>query len=142
MKKYPILVLVLGLLGLILFQKELVMPLVNQVVKSDLFLVDTPDKGDIAPISNDMSNLAFKHCNSEIKTRVGNDAQLAFAEKPLNAWDTGNYQFVINGTVEITSNATGTVLKKYVCKISYKKGTDNEGVSDMANWSIDGLGGL
>lgn len=142
MKKYPILIVAVGLIGLILIQRELVMPLVHEVVKSDLFLVDSPDKGDMANISTDMSGLAFRFCNDEIRSRVGNDAQLTFTDKPLNAWDTGNYQYIINGTVEITSNTTGTVLKKYLCKISYKKGSDKEGTLDKANWSIDGLSGL
>ncbi|MFA5983835.1 MAG: hypothetical protein WC782_07435 [Methylococcaceae bacterium] len=142
MKKYPMLLFVLGLLALILLQKEVVMPLVNEVIKSDLFLVDTPDKGDIVPVSTNLSKIAFKHCNNLIKAKLKDELTPTFADKALNSWDTGNYQYVINGTVDITSNNAGTITKKYICKISYKNGGNEEGALDINNWSLDGLSGI
>lgn len=142
LKKHPILVFVLGLGILILIQRELVMPMINSVIKSDLFLVETQDQGSSTPISNTLTELAFAHCNSYIKSELGSKASISFPSKPINAWSLGDYQFVINAEVDITSDTSNTVTKKYVCRINYKNKSDEEGALDSANWSVYGLSGL
>jgi hypothetical protein len=142
MKKSRILILIAGLVTLLLFQKEVVMPFVYKVIQSDLFLVESKDQGSQNPITTPLSGLAFKHCNSYIKSKFGSDASITFHEKPLNAWSQGNYQFVINGEIDITSPTANTITKKYVCRINYKNGDNDEGSLDFANWSIEGLSGL
>lgn len=118
------------------------MPFVYKVVQSDLFLVDSKDQGSQSPISTPLTGLAFAHCNTYIKSKLGPDVSSHFAEKPLNAWSLGNYQYVINGEIDITSTNTSTITKKYVCRINYKNGDNEEGANDFANWSIEGLSGL
>lgn len=82
------------------------------------------------------------HCNSYIKSKLGPDVSINFPEKPLNAWSLGNYQYIINAEIDITSAAANTTTKKYVCRINYKNGDNDEGSLDFANWSIEGLSGL
>lgn len=118
------------------------MPIVNSVIKSDLFLVETQDQGSSTPVSNTLTELAFTHCNSYIKSELGSKASINFPPKPINAWSLGDYQFVINAEVDITSDTSNTVTKKYVCRINYKNKSDEEGALDSANWSVYGLSGL
>jgi len=142
MKKYSILIFIVGLATLLIIQKEVVMPFVYKVVQSDLFLVDSKDQGGQTPISTPLTGLAYSHCNTYIKSKIGPDASISFPEKPLNAWSLGNYQYVINGEIDITSTTASTITKKYVCRINYKNGDNEEGSLDFANWSIEGLSGL
>ncbi|MFZ2406041.1 MAG: hypothetical protein WAW41_12955 [Methylobacter sp.] len=142
MKKYSILIFIASLATLLLIQKELVMPFVYKVVQSDLFLIDSKDQGGQFTISTPLTEIAYKHCNSHIKSKLGPDVSANFPEKPLNAWSLGNYQYVINGEIDITSPTASTITKKYVCRINYKNGDNEEGSLDFANWSIEGLSGL
>ena len=118
------------------------MPFVYKVVQSDLFLIESNDQGGQTPISTPLTGLAYKHCNSYIKSKLGSEVTLNFPDKPLKAWSLGNYQYVINAEIDITSATANTVTKKYVCRITYKNGDNEEGSLDFANWSIDGLSGL
>lgn len=142
MKKYSILIFIVGLGTLLLLQKEVIMPFVYKVVQSDLFLVDSKDQGGQTPISTPLTGLAFVHCNNYIKSKLGPDVSINFHETPLNAWSLGNYQYVINAEIDITSATASTLSKKYVCRINYKNGDNDEGSLDFANWSIEGLSGL
>lgn len=142
MKKHPFLVLIAGLAILILTQQKIIMPLVYEVIKSDLFLVESKDTASPLPISTPLTALAFMHCNNHIKSLLGPDTSITFPDKPLNAWSLGNYQYVINAEIGITSNTSKTVKKKYACRINYKNGDDQNGVDDVNNWSIVGLSGL
>jgi hypothetical protein len=142
MKKYSLIIFIVSLAALLLFQKEVVMPFVYKVVQSDLFLVDSKDQGSQTPISTPLTELAFKHCNSYIKSKLESGSSISFPEKPLNAWSLGNYQYVINGDIDITSPTTGTITQKYVCRINYKNGDNDEGSLDFANWYIEGVSGL
>jgi hypothetical protein len=142
MKKYTLLFFIVSLGILLLVQSKVVMPLVYKVIQSDLFLVDSKDQGGQDPISNSLTKLAFSHCNNFIRSKLGPDVSVNFPEKPLNAWSLGNYQYVVNAEIDITSATASTVTKKYVCRINYKNGDNEEGSVDFANWSIEGLSGL
>jgi hypothetical protein len=142
MKKYTLIFFIISLVILLLVQSKVIMPFVYKVVQSDLFLVDSKDQGGQAPISNSLTKLAFSHCNNFIKSKLGPDVSVNFPENPLNAWSLGNYQYVINAEIDITSTTASTVTKKYVCRINYKNGDNEEGSLDFANWSIEGLSGL
>lgn len=142
LKKYSILALIVGLGLLILFQNKVVMPLVNKVIESDAFLVDTKDEGSQLPVSNALTDIAFMHCNNYIKSELGDDVSVNFADKPLNVWDIGNYQFMVNAEINIGDENGKTSTKKYVCRITYDKGEDQEGVLDFDNWTLVGLSGI
>jgi hypothetical protein len=142
MKKYTILFLIAGLATLLIIQKKVVLPFVFKIVSSDLFLVDSKDQGSQTPISTPLTGFAYLHCNNHIKSKLGPEVSISFPEKPLNAWSLGNYQFVINGEIDIANSTASTITKKYVCRINYKNGDSEEGFADFANWSIEGLSGL
>lgn len=138
MKKYSLLILIAGFAVLILITQKIIMPLVQEVIKSDLFLVDSKDQGSQLPISTPLTGVAFMHCNNYIKSELSPDVTVSFHEKPINAWSLGNYQYVINAEIDITNANT----KKYVCRITYNDRDDEKGAIDFDNWSIEGLSGL
>ncbi|MGR9046693.1 MAG: hypothetical protein ACU83N_15510 [Gammaproteobacteria bacterium] len=140
--KFNIIFFFIGLVGLIIFQRELVMPLLNKVISSDLFLVETDDIGSDQAVSNELTDLAFAHCNNYIKGELDDDFTAVFSQKPINAWSIGNYQYVINGEIELSGPDIGNQIKRYVCRISYKKGSDQSGIMNGDNWSVYGLSGI
>ncbi|MCD2449287.1 hypothetical protein GO003_002645 [Methylicorpusculum oleiharenae] len=141
-KKYSIFILGFGLLGLILFQREVVLPFVYKVVGSDLFLVDTDDKADMETVVDEYTDMAFVQCNNYIKKELSDEFSLSFSEKALNAWSIGDHQYVINGEVEVSKPNSENSIKRYVCRISYDKKTDQSGLMDSNNWSVYGLSGI
>lgn len=118
------------------------MPLVNDVIKSDAFLVDSKDLGSQLPISTELSSIAFMQCNNYIKSELDSAVTVDFSEKPINVWSLGNYQFMVNAEINI-GDATGlSTTKKYVCRITYDNGENMEGALDFDNWSLIGLSGI
>lgn len=142
MKKYRILILIAGLTVLLLSQYKLVMPFIYKVIASDAFLVESKDQASQLPISTPLSNIAFQHCNNYIKAELGPDANIAFPEKPINAWTLGNYQYLISAEVNISGNTSNAGVKKYACRITYNNGDNDEGALDINNWSVIGVSGL
>ncbi len=142
LKKHPAFVLIIGLCALFFTQQKVVMPLVYEVIKSDLFLVDSNDKASQLPISTHLTELAFNNCNQYIKSKLASNITVTFPGKPINAWSLGNYQYVINAEITTSSDPTKTNTHKYACRITYKNGDDQEGVEDLKNWTVDGLSGL
>jgi hypothetical protein len=138
MKKYPVLLFIAGLAILIILQSEIIMPLINKVVQSDLFLVESKDEGSQMAISNTMTDTAFMHCNTHIKSQVKNDALISFPQKPINVWSIGNYQYVVNAEYS-TTKEDQTTINKYACRITYKYGDSTEGAADFNNWEVIGL---
>jgi hypothetical protein len=135
MKKY--LSLILGLAVLIAMMRFIVIPLVMEVVTSDLFLVQSKDEASQLSVSTPMTAKAFGHCNTHIKSEVGENTQLTFPDAPLKAWSFGNYQYIVHAEF----NANGAT-KKYACRITYDNGDDLAGADDFNNWTIDGISGL
>jgi len=142
MKKYAFLILIAGLAALIILQQKVIMPLVLDVVKSDAFLVENKDLASQIPVTTSLTNLAFIHCNTYIKSELGPDIAIIFPEKPLNVWTLGNYHYVVNAEINITNSSSNTSTRKYACRIDYNKGDNEEGSLDFDNWSIQGVDGL
>jgi hypothetical protein len=142
MKILPILTLLAFLAGLFLLQSKVVVPLASDIAASDLFLTDTETQANSLSEITPMSNYAFMHCNTHVKNELGSEFTVTLPTEPINAWDIGGYQYVINAEVEISSNDNAPNLKKYVCRIKYEDGSDQEGVMNNENWSVYGLTGL
>ncbi|TXK97936.1 hypothetical protein BMR02_09515 [Methylococcaceae bacterium HT1] len=141
-KKFVPLIFLAGLVALILFQNKAVMPLVEKIAASDLFLVDTDDQGSRIASSTSMTNYAFMHCNKEIRDEIESDKQITFPSEPLQSWSLGNYKYIINAEIELSEEDGTSFFKKYACHIQYDNGSDMEGVMDSDNWSLNGLSGI
>jgi len=143
MKKFftPFLFLA-GLIGLILFQKEAIMPFAEKIAASDLFLEDSDDEGSRIATSTSMTHHAFTQCNKAIRNEIDEETNITFPSEPLQAWSLGNYKYIVNAEIEISDNSGRSFFKKYACQTQYDKGSDLNGVMDSDNWSITGLSGI
>lgn len=142
LKKYPTIVLIVGLGVLFFTQQKVVMPLVYEVIKSDFFLVESNDKASQLPISTHLTELAFNHCNTYIQKELDSAVKASFPVKPINAWSLGNYQYVINAEVTLTPENSTPNIHKYACRITFNNGDNQEGANDFNNWTVEGVSGL
>lgn len=143
-QKYSIYLLIIGFGLLLLTQQKVIMPLIYDVIKSDLFLVDSNDKASQYAIATPLTDTAFQHCNRYIKSELGTETTVEFSAKPLNAWSLGNYRYIVNAELNVTgpSEAGQNGVKKYVCRIAYSDGEHQENAADFDKWAIEGLSGL
>ena len=140
-KLFPLIFLA-GLVALILFQNKAVMPLVQKIAASGLFLEDSGDEGSRIATSTNMTNYAFMQCNKEIRDEVDSETNIIFPSEPLQSWTLGNYRYIVNAEVELISKDGASIFKKYACQARYEEGDNLEGVMDSDNWSISGISGL
>ena len=142
MNKKNILLFVACLVGLLALQIKFFLPFMYDIAASDLFLVDSKDAASPLPISNDMTTLAFSHCNTYIKNDLGEDHPVSFASQPTNVWTLGNYEYIVNADVEISGKDAPSSIHHYVCRIQYSEGDDLAGAGNIDNWNVGGVSGL
>lgn len=136
------LLFVVTLIGLILFQKEVVLPFAEWVASTDLFLEDTGDEGSRIANSTPMTNHAFNQCNIEIRNNIDDEIAISFPNSPLQSWSLGNYKYLVNADIELTKASGESFFRKYACQIQYEEGSDLEGIMDSDNWDVTGLSGV
>jgi hypothetical protein len=136
--KFKSIALLLFLIGLYVMLNKLIIPLTFEAAKSDLFLDGSDDNGSRYAVSTPLSEIAFKHCNTYIGKELDEDITPIFQPKPINSWDIGSYTFLVNGEIELRNKEGASSLKKYVCRIKYEEGDQN----DINNWSVYGVSGL
>lgn len=139
---FKIVLLIIALVALFAFQGKIVMPWVEGIVASDLFMENSDDEGSQMAISNDMTQIAFTHCNTYVGDEIGSDFSVNFSAKPINAWSMGNYRYVVNADIEITPTNAVNFSKRYVCRIKYTNEEDLNLASEKDNWSLEGLSGI
>ena len=141
-KKILPLIFIAGLVALILFQNKIVMPLVEKIAASDLFLENSGDEGSRIATSTNMTNYAFIQCNKEIRDEIDSETNIIFPSEPLQSWTLGNYKYIVNAEIELSLEDGSSLFKKYACSIQYDEESDLEGVMDPDNWTINGLSGM
>ncbi len=134
-----ILLFIAGFAALVVLQVKVVTPLVMRVVKSDLFLTGTEDLGGSYAIDNELTDFANMHCSQYIAAELDADAKPIFSDKPINAWDIGNYTYIVNSELEMTDSDGKSQFKTYICRISYEVNTDP---TNYDNWEVFGISGL
>ncbi|MDD1622919.1 MAG: hypothetical protein LUQ11_15695 [Methylococcaceae bacterium] len=142
MNKKKILLFAVCLVALLAIQIKFFLPFMYDIAASDLFLVDSKDAANPMAISNDMTALAFSHCNTYIKNDLGEEKSVSFAGQPTNAWTLGNYEYIVNADVEISAKDAPSAMRHYVCRIQYSKGDDTSGANNFENWDVEGVSGL
>lgn len=142
MNKKKIILFVACLAGLLALQIKFLLPVMYDIAASDLFLVDSKDEANPMAISNDMTLLAFSHCNSYINSKLDADNTASFAGQPTNAWSLGNYEYIINAEIDLATKEAPSSIYHYVCRIQYNEGDELAGASNPENWSIEGITGV
>lgn len=139
MSKMKIFALFAAVIALVVFQRELLIPMAKDAAKSDLFLVESKDQGSMMTQSNEMTEFAFQHCNTLLKEDLDKKTTVTLPTKALNAWSLGNYEYVVSAEADVSHEGSASKKHKYVCRISYQNGDDTSGAKDINNWSLDGL---
>ncbi len=141
-KKYYPLIFIVGLVLLILFQNKAIMPAVKKIAASGLFLKDSGDERKSFAVSTNMTNFAFIICNKYIRDEIDSKTNITFPSEPIQSWALGNYRYIINAEIEVSSEDNATFFKKYACQAQYEEESNLEGVMDSDNWTIIGLSGI
>ena len=142
MSKRKIIVFAACLALLLALQIKFVLPYVNKIVASDLFLEESKDEASPLAISNDMTKLAITFCNHYIRSRAESDTTLQFADRDVKSWSQGNYDYIVKADVQIAAPNTPNQTYHYVCRIQYQYGDDTSHAQDSNSWSIGGVDGL
>lgn len=142
MNKKKIIIFGACLAVLLALQIKFIQPLLFKVAASDLFLVESKDEANAMAISNDMTALAYGHCNNYIKNEVGEEKSVSFTGQATNAWSLGNYEYIVNADVEISGKDAPGAIQHYVCRIQYSEGDDLAGAANFDNWNVVGLTGI
>jgi len=140
--KNKVFLFVVGLIALLAFQYKVVMPFLYDIAASDLFLEDSADKLDRVSTNTLMTDSAFSQCNKYIANELFPEHSFTFPEQPLNAFSLGNYEYLINADIEILPADAAAFTKRYACRIKYENDDDTTVLTDITNWSINGLSGL
>jgi antitoxin component YwqK of YwqJK toxin-antitoxin module len=87
--------------------------------------------------NSDLTSYAHVHCNTLIQEKYGSDHTISMPHKPLNVWDIGDDDYVVNGEVNVSDNGA-SIDQKYVCRIKFDDGDPNV----IYNWSLYDISGL
>ncbi|MEI7797106.1 MAG: hypothetical protein WCI06_10810 [Methylococcaceae bacterium] len=139
MSKTKVFLLIAGVIGLVVMQREWMIPVAKDVAKSDLFLIQSNDQGSNMSQSSPMTELAFQHCNKHLKADLDEKTTVTLPAKPLNAWSLGNYEYVVSAEADVSHEGAASKKHKYVCRISYNNGDDTSGAPEFDNWSLVGM---
>ena len=142
MKFYKLILFAVIFIALVIAQRDIINPLLFDVASSDFFLEESEDKGAMNSISTPMTDIAFMHCNNYIREELDEEIIIYFQSKPVHAWGIGGQQYVINGEIETTSDNSPSVLTKYVCRIHFSNGSNEDEAMKFENWSVYGVSGL
>ena len=129
-----IVLLALFVVAAYIFLIKGVKPFLEDVISSDLFLVDSDDPAEtFALVSNEKSRLAALQCNQYLRNNYENLSIGELTEDDYNAWALGNYTYVINTATKSTpKNSSDSSKEKFVCKIQWIEGDPLE----FENWEI------
>ena len=141
-KKLKMFLFIISLIALLAFQAKVVLPFVQDIASSNLFMEDTGDEENRTSTLNGMTEAAFSQCNEYIATEILPETTLTFPLNPLNAFSLGAFQYVINADVEIIPANAASFTRRYVCRIKYLNGSDQLGVAQSENWSVYATSGL
>ena len=87
--------------------------------------------------NSDLTSYAHIHCNTFIQEKYGSDHTISMPQKPLNVWDIGDDDYVVNGETNVSDNGA-SIAQRYVCRIKFDDGDPN----NIYNWSLLDISGL
>lgn len=135
LRKYSGLLLILFIVGLYLLQNKAIMPFVEKVVQSDLFLENSDDDEELGSIHNDRTDFAFAHCKEAFKDKYESLEKAELSADQYQAWALASKSYLVRSPVRVPGDASDAADKAFACKIQFT-GPD---ASDPASWTISGI---
>lgn len=131
-KILSIALLILFVVAAYVFLIKGVKPFLEDVVSSDLFLVESDDPAEkFSMVSNEKSRMAALQCNQHLRNNYEGVGIGELGEDDYTAWALGNYTYVINSATNKKPQADPS-KEKFVCKIQWTEGDPLE----FDNWDI------
>lgn len=140
--KKKLLILIIGVVALLAFQAKVLMPMIYDFVATDIFMEDNGDDPNRISTSTAMTDHAFQQCNQYIATEMYSDHTFTFSDQTLNSFGLGNFEYLINATIDVQPANEASYTRTYACRIKYDDQDDTAGVNDLDNWSVSGISGL
>lgn len=134
-RKYSVLFLILFIVGLYLLQNKAVMPFVEKVVESDLFLEDSDGDEELGSIRSDRTDFAFVHCKEAFKEKYQPTDKTELSADQYQAWALASKTYLVRSPVRVPAEGGVMADKAFACKIQFT-GPD---VGDPASWTISGI---
>ena len=134
--------LIIGIIVLLAFQAKVLMPLIYDLVATDIFMEDNGDDPNRFSASTAMTDNAFQQCNKYIATKIHPDYTFVPSAQALNSFGLGSFEYLINATIDVQPADRASYTRTYACRIKYDDQDDVSGVNDLDNWSISGISGL
>lgn len=128
-----ILLLILFVVSAYVFLIKGVKPFLEEVVSSDLFLVDSDDPADKNyKVSNENSRMAAIQCNQYLRNNYEGVSIGELSDDDYTAWALGNYTYVIN-TNALSADAINATKERFVCTIKW---LGDDPLEEYDNWEV------
>lgn len=136
-RKYSALLLILFIVSLYFLQNKAIMPFVEKVVESDMFMEDDGDSESeqLGSIRNDRTDFAFSHCKAAFQEKYGEDIKAEVSVDQYQAWALASKSYLVRSSAKVVGDNGEPTDKAFVCKIQFT-GTD---ASDPDSWTISGV---
>ncbi len=133
--KYSLLLLAVYIVALYVLLNKAIVPLVVDVLDSEMFTGDPSQSGKVTEVHDDRTAMALLQCNRFVREKFDEGVDLRFATADYQSWDIGFGRFLVKSFVDVTESDEPTVRKNYVCEIRHTGGD----LSDQDNWELKGL---
>lgn len=128
-KLSPIL-LILFVAALYAVLSKAIIPFVEQVAKSDLFLEKAAEFEE-----KDRSSVALLQCNDFVREELGSAKAVQFETHAYKSWEISSGRYLVTSQVTAEDESGKPVRKNYACNVQYQGGDE----TDHSHWSLQGL---
>jgi len=139
--KLSILLLILFVIFMYLLQSKAITPLVMKLVRLEMFSSGEEEGEEpLGKIRNDTMKFALLQCEEHLRGQNLVPNQAEFLNAGYVAWALGNRTYIIRAALR-TQEATGTVDRKFACKIRQVEWDETEARSWQVMAIDFGVGG-
>lgn len=127
--------LVAFIFALYLSLNKVVVPFIEEVAQSSLYMKETADDDPLGEIRNARTDAAQLHCENQLRKDQGAAAVPSATDTAYKAWSIGDFTYVIKGAFDLPAENGELAHFRYACKIHWNA----EDMNDADNWSVFGM---
>ncbi|HLF98108.1 MAG TPA: hypothetical protein VI457_13270 [Methylococcaceae bacterium] len=127
--------LVVFIIALYLSLNKAVVPFIEEVAQSSLYMKETTDDDPLGEIRNARTDQAQLHCENQLREDQGAAAVPTSTDTNYKAWSIGDFTYVIKGSLDLAGENGEPGHYRYACKIHW----NGKDMTDPDNWSTYGM---
>jgi hypothetical protein len=127
--------LVAFIVVLYLSLNKAVVPFIEEVAQSSLYMKETEDDDPLGEVRNTRTDVAQLHCENQLREDRGAAAVPSGTDTAYKAWSIGDFTYVIKASVELPGENGTPARYHYACKIHWNA----KEMNDAGNWSVYGM---